>query len=1068
MAKVKENVKKILSKLNIDKNERYPVMYLLIQAFLVGTFNGSFYIVAHSLFLKSPFFDKLPEAFIMSGVMALLLVLIFHILVSFFSFKKAKLLYSITLGIGVMALLTANYFVDINRYALYLFALVFPIQIASIQKFNATLNYYFPSRQSQGYFAIMHNSMEFGLIFIGYLIPIIVFTTNTVQGLLFLCVVVYLLMLVSEIIFVGKARHIPVASIKKPFHVRSIFSNRYASLLMLFLMLSATIGYLIHYVFIVISNNNFQSSFGLLKFFGVFLGTMYLFIFAADRFLLNRILNNLGMPYSMVLSPIATGVVIAIATFVGWQLGGETALSGYTFFFMFVAGAKYIENLFKYSVENPSANILLTTLRNIDLISLKEFMQGPVMAFSLFLAGLLIFIKSRFVEVNLLLILAFIAIVSIAWFWVSVKLIRRYRNNLKLRFAEIGEEKNIINHFALPGKNENLMFTHFQESNDEKSLYVLKLLRAIAPLSYPKHLLNYLNPYRKKEIIGFILDEIKKFNLVQALPILEGFAENKDVEFKKKLEETIGELWFDPQKTYTYNEMVDIVFSTNISGKKDILRMMGEMPDHEVDKLLPLFLKDIEPEIVDLALLQAKNLKVGNCTGIITEYLFNDLHYSLSYEVLVAYNDMALSSIEDIYYSEYISTQNLLRIIRLLGDIASKKAVPVLLDKLDENDMDLRKEVILSLRKHHFLAKEDDINIIMRHIIRVVENCLRNMAILWRVRDIGQNEELVDALNFEINENIVQIFGLLTLLYDSKKLNYIYDQIQKGNNEILAYAVEMLDFLLDEDLKNIIFPLFEDSAFLTKINHLQYYFPVELPKSKDCLRKVIHRENNLVSSWTKATAMYHYLADNRSLQPDDLISCMFHPIEIIRETAAYVLYTVSHEEYQSTLQRLPESIKTEMDLSIEYAKLSSDHLIYNRVNYIKKNIPFLQDLPQSLLVPFVSAFELSYLELDERLGLSDMDQLPLIWVFSGSLHVGTRLGQVIKINQGEICEIGGVTNIQSITAKTSSVVYTLKRNVLNELLFEQKDLLKAYLRYANQSKTFNEEYYSSNYERVMI
>ena len=997
------------------------------------------------------------------------MVFVFHLFVSSFKFKSAKTVFSILVGILTMSLLSVQYFMKIPRYEFYLFVSVFPIQIITIQKFNATLNYYFPRGQSVRFYEFLQNSREFGFIIIGYIIPLLLFFKIKDQYFLFVCLGSYFLMLFSELIFVGKSGNIEHKKENQSLRFFKVIANNYSRQIIFFLVLSSLIGYLIHYAFIVIANQNFKSSEGLIKFFGVFMSTMMLFMYLADRYLLKRILNNLGLPYSIVLSPIFTGIFIVLASIIGWKFGYGSTFTGYTFFFMFFAAGKYIENLFKYAVETPSSNILVASIKSMDRDSLKEFIQGPVVAFGLLSAGVIVYAKSYFIEFNLLYLSILIVVLSTLWFFVSVNLIKRYRRNLKLRFAEVGIENNITDYLALPEKNENIIFKHFNESNDEKSLYVLKLLKSLAPLSYFKYLLNYLNPHRKNVILTYVLSEIERYNLTQALPVLYDFKIHKNEEMMQMIQDIMQYLDSAIDDQITYDKIVDTIFSSNLKEKKQIVRLISERNDEDIEKLLPILLKDIEPEIVFLSMVLAKNLKIENCLEIIAGHLLNDLHYALAYEVLISFGETAVPFVEELYYSDDIEQKTMIRLIRLMGDIPSEKSLQCLFDKLDEVDFRIKKEVIQSLRKHNFKSSnEDQFNVIVRQIVRAVENCTWNMAVQLRMRRIENNDLIIEALDNEIKENYVYIFGLLTLLYDHKKLNYIYNQILLGNSEILAYAIELLDFILDEDLKNIIFPLFENSTYQVKISQLQYYFPVELSSKEENLKKIINRESNLLSSWTKACAIYFCGSSRCKRMIDDLVSCMFHPVQIIRETASYVLFKKHPDLYKSAYKRLPENYRAEQEISIEYAKLSENHLIFNRILYLKNFFLVFNDVPDEQMVKFVSLFEHLYLEKDDQLYISEEDQASMIWVFEGKIQVRTKISVMYRYEQNSIVDLNVIPLIQNVVAKESSMLYILKRNHLNELLFGNKELLTAYLKMMNEDKTFHNEDMKSHYEKVLI
>ena len=888
------------------------------------------------------------------------------------------------------------------------------------------------------------------------------------ENLFYICVLAYILNLLFESLFLKKSKNIVIETEKNTHSFFSVLKHRYSRQIAFFLLLSSIIGFLIHYAFIIITADNFQNPVGLIKFFGVFMSTMVLFMFFADKYLLNRILNNLGLPYSIILSPIFTGIFIVFALLIGWKFGYNELLTGYTFFFMFFAAGKYIESLFKYSVETPSANILITPIDSVNRVALKEFIQGPVVAAGLLFAGLIIFLKSFLVEFNLLFLSVVIIGLSVIWFLVSVRLIKKYRNNLKLRFAEIGINSDVPDYFAQPVSVENLIFENFQENNDEKSLYVLKLLKPLAPSIYFRYILNYLNPHRKETLMSYVLNEIERYNLSQALPTLQDFKIAKNEELKERIENIIQYLDVLPSKEYTYDKLVDVIFSSDIKEKKQIIKLITERNDEDIEKLMPMILKDIEPDVVFLGMIQAKNLKIENCLEIISEYLLNDIHYALAFDVLKSFGDTAVQYIEDLYYSDDIDQKTMKRLIRLLGEINSDTAIPGLIDKLDESDYEIKKVVIEALRRHKFKARGDQVNIIIRQIVKEVENCTWNMTIHLSFREFEKNEKIILALNKEINENIIQIFGLLSLLYDNRKLNYIYNQILDGNSEILVYAIELLDFILDEDLKNIIFPLFENTSYNTKINQLQYYFPVEVSEKEENLSKVLNRESNLLSPWIKACVIYYCLDSKYSVSIRELVACFFHPVPVVRETAAFVLYNKYPVEGPSAYKRLPEDVRSEIDISMEFAKISPQHLIYNRIIKLKSYSLALNNLNDGLMTKLVTFLEPLYIEKDDVYYINDDDYVSLVWVFSGKIKVTNKLSLIYKFDEDSITDLNVIPNVQTIIAKESSILYILKRNKLNELLFDNKDFLIAFLEYMNKDKIFQDEGLISHYEKVLI
>ena len=72
-----------------------------------------------------------------------------------------------------------------------------------------------------------------------------------------------------------------------------------------------------------------------------------------------------------------------------------------------------------------------------------------------------------------------------------------------------------------------------------------------------------------------------------------------------------------------------------------------------------------------------------------------------------------------------------------------------------------------------------------------------------------------------------QIFELLTLIYPKEEIITAYQNISAGTKKSLDYSLELLDNILEKDIKEMIFPLIEDSLFENKV-----------AKIKSILRKI--------------------------------------------------------------------------------------------------------------------------------------------------------------------------------------------------------------------------------------
>jgi hypothetical protein len=134
-----------------------------------------------------------------------------------------------------------------------------------------------------------------------------------------------------------------------------MFYSRYTLLLVLFVLISAVAGFMLHYHFITESRTNYPNTISLAKFFGFFTGTMFLFVYGVDRFLIRKILYSYDSPYSLVLIPALLSIAAVASLIVDLLVGQSAVISGFSFGFLMVAMLKVAYETTYEAIELPSS-----------------------------------------------------------------------------------------------------------------------------------------------------------------------------------------------------------------------------------------------------------------------------------------------------------------------------------------------------------------------------------------------------------------------------------------------------------------------------------------------------------------------------------------------------------------------------------------------------------------------------------------------------------------------------------------------------------------------------------------
>ena len=84
---------KVFTLLKIEADERRSVVLIMLLSFFLGVFNGTFYIGSHSQFLDTFGKDEIANAYVISGVVGIVMTFIYAFFQSRTYYRYRYLLY---------------------------------------------------------------------------------------------------------------------------------------------------------------------------------------------------------------------------------------------------------------------------------------------------------------------------------------------------------------------------------------------------------------------------------------------------------------------------------------------------------------------------------------------------------------------------------------------------------------------------------------------------------------------------------------------------------------------------------------------------------------------------------------------------------------------------------------------------------------------------------------------------------------------------------------------------------------------------------------------------------------
>jgi len=696
--------RKILKIFGVEKKEIWILFLTTMQAILIGVYIGGFDISMHAVFLDSYPFTDIPEIYIISGILGVAMMFVY----SFFSTRIPFRIFILLnyLVILFLSIIIYNYsYLEFNQeYIRYGFALMFPMNIMMFLNFWRSMREIFTPPQTKR--LIIHIQVAFygGIVAASYGIILYLYQTREFQHIiLFSSVGIVLVILLQFIIntthrFSKFLQHKPkrVNPLRSKF--MELYYARYTILLLVFVILSAIIGYIAHYNFINASRTIYPDIVGFSKFLGLFTGTLFLFIFFIDKFFIRKVLYTYDSPYSLVLIPVVMLVLIILTVIIYLTLGNTLLFARFSFFFILIAIVRLAYEISKFEIEMPSLRVLFRTLDVRFHNTIIPRIDGTTRLIGLMLAGIILFgiMKIKFINIFYLNLLA-IAF-TIVWIYFTIKLIKAYKDALQNNIRRYKATKR-MDEREFSATDEKLL-SLINDASSEKVISSLRISERIEPVSYENHIINLLN-YSDQEVQDYVLSEINKNNLLIALPSLKKVSLDSDplVLIKNELVQRFEQKISIGQSEKQIEKLAN---STNINDRVLAAELIGYLYKKEFSSVLVNLSRDFEPDVKEASIKAMARAAFAENSHTLVGFLNSTTYYPFAFEALVKIGDEACDHLDQIFLSPDSDNRLLSRIVKIFGKIGSQKAIESLLNKVEKQNKFIARQAIVALREARF------------------------------------------------------------------------------------------------------------------------------------------------------------------------------------------------------------------------------------------------------------------------------------------------------------------------------------------------------------------------------
>lgn len=1029
----------LLGALNVKPEEQLQVALMLATGFFIGTFVATFSVTADSLFLTQ-LSDQLNNAFLFAGILGIVSTLLFTYFQNIVKFNNL----AISCLILVIASVTIVYILyrfgdpvyhDEVLFAMY--CLTGPVTAVLLLCYWGIFGRLFNFKQSKRIIGWIDTGQLIAAILAFFFIPLSASFFPDTSDYLLVCNFSIFGATICVIIISYRfplTKNDPAEfdkTVKEQTTFAKILTDKYTQMLAIFLIVSTVTYIFSQYSFQTLLNAQYPNPRDLADFLAYFNGAIYALSLIMQTFVNDKIMSNYGIRVSLFILPVIV-TLFAITS----SIAGFIGTDAFIFFFLSVALMRLFNAMIRDSLETPVFKLLFIPLDSRYRFNIQAKLEGVINESGRFLAGSLIFGFALIPVFETYWIAILILLLAIAYVVIIRNLHDGYRNKirLKLESSEFQQDKLEIGYAQITQRLE----ARLNSEDASKAVFAFKLLEKINPLQNSMWVSQLLkNPQEQvQDFAQRMLNELKGLSVSDRYVIRmdknpQGTTANKNVLSKSDLQLVIAS-----GGDVTKSRIQKLSRSPVPEDRQYSAELLLHSSGDENTSFLIELLNDPEPKVRNTALRTAIKKNSNEVILALVENLSNPVYSNQAMHSLVLIGGKALNILDGAFYRSGQSSQTLLKIIQIMGRIGGQRAKDLLWNKIDFPDKVIVSKVLLALGECGFKAGISQITRIKYAIESDIADIGWNLEAIQEIGDEGNAAEVVRALRREIQNDIEHVYMLLAMLYDTRSIQLVKENIESGTTEGTTYAVELLDVFLSEQLKQRVIPVLDELTDVERINRLEVYYPRVKLDNKLVLKFLINRDFTQTNRWTKATVLYQIGILKVNEFRLDLIAQMFNPDRLIREVSAWALHQLDPEQYEKDSIRLGEQTKKDLDAAVLRGE-GSRLMIFEKVLFFKA-IALFEGMPGVGLSHLADISDEELIKVGQSLSVDEKLNNNFYIVYAGKVEyfnngrlVGTyERGQFI----GEMLTTGGFANSNVLVAKDDTILLKFNKDLFYELL----------------------------------
>ncbi|MCP4133629.1 MAG: cyclic nucleotide-binding domain-containing protein [bacterium] len=1064
---------------NIEQGTGKLVKSFFIHAFLIGVIKVFVRTSGYTLFLLHFDITDLPLVYIASAAVGTLFTVLYLQLqprLKFFS-----LLSTILVFIFTSLLLFIVGFHCIGAKWLFFMLPVWSEVIINLTNIETgSLN--------SVYFSVREGKSLFGLIMAGEFLADII--CGTAMGSIVNLIGTTNLLLISMMGVIGTfivVKHISTsfspkqAPPEKPAKISfmKMIKKKYILYLFICYIFFIVVYYLVDNAFYDQVHSRFHRDTDIAAFLGRFTavyGIISLFILT---FISGKILNRYGLLTGWLMLPIGISISAIFVVITGFFNISTVLL------FWFIILAQLMRYILNYPFNRPSRAIFYQVLPEDERLWTQAATFGILDPVFSGISGVLLWFLMNILAFKSLDIFYVLIFILIGWFIFKLLSYKEYNGMLSQALSKRRLDKVSLN---LRDKSSlSIIRNKLDSSHPAEIVHSLRLLLKIGYEDLGDTLLSLLNhpsPDVRFEVL-FLLREINMESSVDkiwelfekensskirgealhtiaylsehdvvenVLPIFEDFDEEVAMGAIVGLMES-GKL----EGVLVAGEiLLFMVKSNNVSERIFASRVFGKLGVFNFYKSLLVLLQDDDMCVRKSALKSSSKIKNPRLIPLILQNLVTHELRSYATFALISMGEKALPLLESRFKQNEHDPEIQKQIIYIIGRINGEPAIEILKKQVFYEDKEIRFAILKALSVCAYQTKNN-----RDTIINLIKKIVEDTTWLYAcISDLSQQMAFITrTLDHEIDKNKEMILFLLSFIYQSSSILQIKEYLNvkhTRHGEKKVYALELLDNIISLELKDLVFPIIEDTDVTMRIKRLNCFFPQSRKTKKERLLEMIQGEKT--TSWTKSCVLFHVGRRGYTIHSkyntilDSLLQSAY---PLLRETAVWLLMDINPGRYTQTVQQLLTTDAVNVRNMAEY-KLNSGNknqkneeaIMLTTVEkvIILRTVNIFSSIPDDDLASIAVSVKEIVIKAGECIMKKGDYRSSLYIILSGKVQVlddtEEHPGVILEDRDlfGELSALDPGPSPETIIALEDTFLFSIDRKTIYEIMAEHEDV----------------------------